>query len=90
MHNNYHGFCKGAWQTRRQLEEGVSIRVIPLMSVRGGKEVLGMVPHWQCKQCKQCEFKSKGLNDSNVLPGQVCALHSTSHRVTFDRSRCDD
>ena len=62
-HNNYHGFCKGAWQIRKNIREGLSIRMIPNAN---GVEV----PHWKCKLC---EYRSKGvsLQSANVLPDEV-------------------
>ena len=39
-HDNYHGFCKGAWQIRKNIREGLSIRMIPNAN---GVEV----PHWK-------------------------------------------
>lgn len=79
-HNNYHGFCKGAWQIRKsvrvfdkhqivcrngkltvqQVQEGLSIQVIP--GADGAD-----IPHWACKLC---DFRSKALNQ-NSLPDQI-------------------
>ena len=60
-HNNYHGFCKGSWQIRKSVQEGLSVKMIP--SESGSI----MVPHW-C--CKLCDFRSKALNQ-NALPDQI-------------------
>ncbi|RMY51089.1 hypothetical protein D0863_14691 [Hortaea werneckii] len=61
--NNYHGFCKGAWQARRAVQEGLSIS---LLQVPGRHEP---VPHWKCKHCS---FQARALNESTVvLPEQI-------------------
>ncbi|KAI6876266.1 hypothetical protein KC343_g12086 [Hortaea werneckii] len=61
--NNYHGFCKGAWQTRHAVQEGLSIS---LLQVPGRHEP---VPHWKCKHCS---FQARALNESTVvLPEQI-------------------
>ncbi|GAB1739188.1 hypothetical protein NU219Hw_g3939t1 [Hortaea werneckii] len=61
--NNYHGFCKGAWQTRQAVQEGLSIS---LLQVPGRHEP---VPHWKCKHCS---FQARALNESTVvLPEQI-------------------
>ncbi|KAI7491124.1 hypothetical protein KC357_g1820 [Hortaea werneckii] len=61
--NNYHGFCKGAWQTRQAVQEGLSIS---LLQVIGRHE---LVPHWKCKHCS---FQARAPNESTVvLPEQI-------------------
>ncbi|RMY75349.1 hypothetical protein D0863_02646 [Hortaea werneckii] len=61
--NNYHGFCKGAWQTRQAVQEGLSIS---LLQVTGRHEP---VPHWKCKHCS---FQARALNETTVvLPEQI-------------------
>ncbi|KAI7159467.1 hypothetical protein KC349_g4136 [Hortaea werneckii] len=61
--NNYHGFCKGAWQTRQAVQEGLSIS---LLQVTGRHEP---VRHWKCKHCS---FQARALNETTVvLPEQI-------------------
>ncbi|KAI7281724.1 hypothetical protein KC345_g3982 [Hortaea werneckii] len=61
--NNYHGFCRGAWQTRQAVQEGLSIS---LLQVPGKHEP---VPHWKCKHCA---FQARALDESTVvLPEQI-------------------
>ncbi|KAK4620097.1 hypothetical protein CLAFUW4_11289 [Fulvia fulva] len=59
--NGYHNFCKGAWQVRDRAEEGLSIAMLP-----GATGFT--VPHWKCKQC---QFRSKAMNNATVLPDHV-------------------
>jgi hypothetical protein len=61
--NNYHGFCKGAWQTRDAEQSGLTIA---MLRTKTSGEFL--VPHWKCKQC---EFRSRAMNTSNQLPEQI-------------------
>ena len=74
-HNNYHGFCKGAWQIRKSVHEGLSIRMIPNANSIN-------VPHWTCKLC---EFRSKpqSVNNPNVLPDQVFFHAKTNIRYRW-------
>ncbi|EME41841.1 hypothetical protein DOTSEDRAFT_177211 [Dothistroma septosporum NZE10] len=59
--NDYHNFCKGAWQVRDRIEEGLSIAMLP--------DAAGFtVPHWKCKQC---QFRSKTMNNATDLPDYV-------------------
>ncbi|KAK6437685.1 hypothetical protein LTR95_006114 [Oleoguttula sp. CCFEE 5521] len=59
MHNRYHGFCKGAWQIRRRVQDGLDITVTPPLD----KPTL----HWTCKSCK---FTAKAPNP-DALPDQI-------------------
>nr|OQO27210.1 hypothetical protein B0A51_05094 [Rachicladosporium sp. CCFEE 5018] len=59
-HNRYHGFCRGAWQTRRSLEHGLQITAVP----HNGQDV----PHWQCNDCS---FRSRIPNDPHMLLEQI-------------------
>lgn len=43
-HNNYWGFCKGAWAVREKMEKGIVIRTIP-SGYYNSKQV------WECKEC---------------------------------------
>lgn len=78
--NNYHGFCKGAWQTRQAVQEGLSIS---LLQVAGRHEP---VPHWKCKHCS---FQARALNESTVvLPEQIFfAKSGVRYRWSF-LARC--
>lgn len=77
-HNNYHGFCKGAWQTRKAVR--IVIFVLPSLALTDTVKVQeglsirmvpnaegNSVPHWTCKLC---QFGSRALN-RNALPDQV-------------------
>ncbi|OQO10859.1 hypothetical protein B0A48_04160 [Cryoendolithus antarcticus] len=59
-HNKYHGFCKGAWQTRRSLEHGLQITTVP----HNGQNM----PHWQCTDCS---FRSRAPPDPRLLLEQI-------------------
>jgi hypothetical protein len=59
MHNRYHGFCKGAWQMRKAVHEGLEVQITAAL-----KEP---IIHWSCKFCK---FRSKAPN-ADALPDQV-------------------
>nr|OQO19040.1 hypothetical protein B0A51_12319 [Rachicladosporium sp. CCFEE 5018] len=59
MHNRYHGFCKGAWQIRRRVQDGLDITVTPPLD----KPTL----HWTCKSCK---FTAEAPNP-DALPDQI-------------------
>nr|OQO26590.1 hypothetical protein B0A51_06781 [Rachicladosporium sp. CCFEE 5018] len=59
-HNRYHGFCKGAWQTRRSLEHGLHVTTVP----HNGQDL----PHWQCTDCS---FRSRAPNDPRTLLEQI-------------------
>jgi len=60
-HNNYNNFCKGAWETRQSVLSGLAIALIPNHKNQA-------VAHWKCKHC---DFRSRGMNNSQVLPDQV-------------------
>ncbi|OQV08968.1 hypothetical protein CLAIMM_13162 isoform 2 [Cladophialophora immunda] len=59
MHNRYHGFCKGAWQMRKAVHEGLEVQITAAL-----KEP---VIHWACKVCK---FRSKAPH-ADALPDQI-------------------
>lgn len=59
--NDNHHFCKGAWQARARLEDGLSIQ---LLSTPQGQ----VAPFWKCKQCA---FRSNAMDGSNILPGDI-------------------
>ncbi|KAF2106662.1 hypothetical protein BDV96DRAFT_328388 [Lophiotrema nucula] len=59
MHNRYHGFCKGAWQIRKMVHEGLDLELSP--------DLQNPVIHWTCKECK---FRSKAPNVDS-LPNHI-------------------
>ncbi|KAK7189077.1 hypothetical protein DPSP01_010336 [Paraphaeosphaeria sporulosa] len=69
MHNRYHGFCKGAWQIRKTVHEGLEVQITPAL-----KEP---VLHWACKECK---FKSRAPN-ADTLPDVV--MSNQKYNIRF-------
>ncbi|KAF2446710.1 hypothetical protein P171DRAFT_429677 [Karstenula rhodostoma CBS 690.94] len=69
MHNRYHGFCKGAWQIRKTVHEGLEVQITPAL-----KEP---VLHWACKECK---FKSRAPN-ADTLPDEI--LSNQKYNIRF-------
>ncbi|RDW57299.1 hypothetical protein BP5796_12749 [Coleophoma crateriformis] len=59
LHNRYHGFCKGAWQIRKAVHEGLEVQVTPTLQEP--------VIHWACKACK---FRSRAPNE-DALPNLI-------------------
>ncbi|KAK6428206.1 hypothetical protein LTR95_015651 [Oleoguttula sp. CCFEE 5521] len=59
-YNKYHGFCKGAWQTRSSLEQGLKVTTIP----HNGQDI----PHWQCTDCS---FRSRAPPNPRLLLEQI-------------------
>ncbi|KAI5356979.1 hypothetical protein Slin15195_G090790 [Septoria linicola] len=74
-HNDYHGFCKGVWQIRRSMQEGLSIHILP--NTKGVD-----VPHWKCKHC---QFQAKATSESTSLPDSIYfdPKHAIRYRWTF-------
>lgn len=71
--NDYHNFCKGAWQARARLEESLSISLLP-------NDKGQMAPYWKCKQCA---FRSKTMESSNVLPDDISFVSSCGLRYRW-------
>ncbi|KAF2724462.1 hypothetical protein K431DRAFT_310028 [Polychaeton citri CBS 116435] len=69
MHNRYHGFCKGAWQIRRAVDEGLRVHLTP-----APKEP---ILHWQCTAC---QFRSKAPN-ADSLPDHI--LFNQKHNIRY-------
>ena len=69
MHNRYHGFCKGAWEIRKDAHQGIQVQLTASL-----KEP---VLHWACRECK---FRSKAPNE-DALPNQI--LFNQKYNVRY-------
>ncbi|KAK3071870.1 hypothetical protein LTR53_007861 [Teratosphaeriaceae sp. CCFEE 6253] len=79
MHNRYHGFCRGAWQTRKAVHDGLVVQMTPALR--------DPVLHWACRVCK---FRLRAPN-ADALPDQILfnQKYSVRYRYLFlAKSHC--
>ncbi|GAB7334713.1 hypothetical protein MBLNU13_g06652t1 [Cladosporium sp. NU13] len=71
LHNRYHGFCKGAWQIRGAVDEGLRVLLTPRPNHK--EPILD----WQCTACN---FRSRAPT-ADALPDYI--LFNQKHNVRY-------